>query len=468
MGKASLPEDWTTLNVSKVFGVRGSYPQNLRIKRQTHTPVLYAEWLPDPSDDPRPHQGRSKGGLGKRLTIQRTTGTEDPYEAAKRSVTLFQQWQDESKAVLDLQEEQNKNSLGEYWERYFASESRTRETQRNFKRWKREESLKWEASEYGIRHQPWASRSVDLITSQDFKDYFSLLERRARGSSGSNGSGMKGQQKTLINKLLVLAEDDFPGHAFPRFPAISKQTKQVQHLTQKQWDQLLAAVVDLSLDSARQLLDPDEYRELEWSKSNRLNQRNWVDLYDALLLEWFFYLRAEDMYRIKSEWFRNQGNQTVVCNLETTKKDRPIHQTTHYRKDGFRFWERLHRRKPSGYLVLPQIERPEGNPADSHVLKTLNFLLKHVMEKTFGNDFPESGRKWTTIRHTAFRLTLEEDPGLAIPPKINSFADNGHTSPDQLRNTYLRYIDAERTARESRQTIGEGKWTMVKRTDEDI
>ena len=83
------------------------------------------------------------------------------------------------------------------------------------------------------------------------------------------------------------------------------------------------------------------------------------------------------------------------------------------------------------------------------------------------NDFPESGRKWTTIRHTAFRLTLEEDPGLAIPPKINSFADNGHTSPDQLRNTYLRYIDAERTARESRQTIGDGKWTMFKRTDED-
>ena len=89
------------------------------------------------------------------------------------------------------------------------------------------------------------------------------------------------------------------------------------------------------------------------------------------------------------------------------------------------------------------------------------------MEKTFGDDFPASGRKWTTIRHTAFRLTLEEDPALAIPPKINSFADNGHTSPDQLRNTYLRYIDAERTARESRQTIGEGKWTMVKRSNEN-
>ena len=153
--------------------------------------------------------------------------------------------------------------------------------------------------------------------------------------------------------------------------------------------------------------------------------------------------------------------------METTKKDRPIHQTTHYRNDRYRFWERLKRRKPSRYLVLPQIDRPEGNPADSHVLKTLNFLLKHMMERTFGNEFPASGRKRTTILHTAFRLTLEEDPALAIPPKINCFEDNGHTSPDQLRNTYLRYIDAERTARESRQTIGEGKWTMVKRTDKN-
>ena len=71
-------------------------------------------------------------------------------------------------------------------------------------------------------------------------------------------------------------------------------------------------------------MDPDEYRELEWSKSNRMSQCNWVDLYDALLLEWFFYLRAADTYRIKSEWSSEQGNQTVFCNLETTKKDRPI------------------------------------------------------------------------------------------------------------------------------------------------
>jgi hypothetical protein len=116
--------------------------------------------------------------------------------------------------------------------------------------------------------------------------------------------------------------------------------------------------------------------------------------------------------------------------------------------------------------VLPHLERPPGNPADSHVLKTLNHLLKTAIEQCLP-EFPESERKWTTIRHTAFRLTLEDDPSLGVPPKINSFAENGHTSPQQLRDTYLRFIDAEKTARETRENIPEGVWTMTKRADLD-
>ena len=37
-----------------------------------------------------------------------------------------------------------------------------------------------------------------------------------------------------------------------------------------------------------------------------------------------------------------------------------------------------------------------------------------------------------------------------------TFADNGHTTPDQLRNTYLRYIDAKRTTQESRKKMEYG------------
>ena len=72
-------------------------------------------------------------------------------------------------------------------------------------------------------------------------------------------------------------------------------------------------------------------------------------------------------------------------------------------------------------------------------------------------DFPAQASKWTTIRHTAFRLTLEDDKSLGVPPKIYSFADNGHTSADQLRNTYLKYIELEATAKEARETIAPRK-----------
>ena len=44
-------------------------------------------------------------------------------------------------------------------------------------------------------------------------------------------------------------------------------------------------------------------------------------------------------------------------------------------------------------------------------------------------------------------------PELGAEPDINDFADNGHTSPMQLRETYLRYIDAEKTAERARRTI---------------
>ena len=87
------------------------------------------------------------------------------------------------------------------------------------------------------------------------------------------------------------------------------------------------------------------------------------------------------------------------------------------------------------------------------------------------SDFPKEGMKWTTIRHTAFRLTLEDDPSLGVQPKINSFADNGHTSAQQLRDTYLRFIELEKTAMEAREKIEpsrEVRWGGKYKSRKDI
>ena len=78
-----LPDTWNTLNVSEWFRLRGSYPRDLRIKKTSRSNNLYAHFLPDAEDDPRPEQGRSKSG--KRITISESMGTSDPYEGAKRA-----------------------------------------------------------------------------------------------------------------------------------------------------------------------------------------------------------------------------------------------------------------------------------------------------------------------------------------------------------------------------------------------
>ena len=143
--------------------------------------------------------------------------------------------------------------------------------------------------------------------------------------------------------------------------------------------------------------------------------RNWVDVFDAINLQWYFYFRAEDMYRLKAEWFR-KTEDGWICDLETTKKDRPKHSSTHFRPDAEKFMDRLLQRKPSGYLIFPDMERPKDNAADSRVLKKLNILLKAALQECLP-EFPVADCKWTTLRHTAFRLTLEDDSTLGIPPR---------------------------------------------------
>ena len=451
---SQIPDEWTTLNVKSVFNLRGSYPSDLRIYRKKKSPNIYAAFLPEEKNDPRPNGGRTKGG--KRRIIDASMGSDEPLEAAKRAIS----WVNEKQRTLERKKDEDagkyENTLSDYWDLYFEKESRVRSSRRNFNRWQREEKLKWSADDYGIKNQQWSQVSVNLISRNDFEDYFALLESRSKKANGGNGSGMKGQQKTLINKLFAIAESDFVGHRFPSFPPISKQRKQVRHLTKEEWDILQRHVFELGEGKDAVAYTPTKYKKLDWSSSNRQNTRNWVDFLDALMLEWFFYLRSEDMYRIKSEWFKKVSNKEWVCDLETTKKDRPIHRTTHYREDAVKVMKRITARKPNGYLILPHLNRPSGNPADSSVLLTLNFLLKKAMEECLP-DFPKESMKWTTIRHTAFRLTLEEMPSLGIPPQINAFADNGHTSPQQLRDTYLRWIDADKTAREAREQIPASK-----------
>ena len=459
-----LPEEWTngtlnTLYVVRDLGLKKSgVPADLRIKRKKGktTSVLYAEYLPSAADDPRAHAGRTKNGKGRRITRESSTGTKDPFQAGRAAIKWVLEDQRQARAKKEQQEQDEHHNLHAYWEGYFAKESRKRETTRGFARWKRDECLKWEGEGYGIKHQPWSNKPVDRINTLDLEDYWSVLDQRRTPTNDM--SGTKKQQKTLIRKLLTEArQQDFPHLGIPDFPEISSQKQQVRHLTRKEWDLLLKKVVELSKGAARKDLSVSDYQNLQFSKANNQNQRNWVDLYDCLNLMWFFYLRAEDLPRIRAEWFQDRGEE-IVCVLEITKGDRNKQETTHYRSDALENWRRMNQRRPKGFLVFPHTKRSAGE-TNSTLKRTWNLLLRAALDAC---GIPSDGMTMTNIRHTAFRLTLEEAPELGQAPAIHSFAENGMTSAKMLQETYLRFIEQESTAKKVRAKIKPGTWSMVR------
>lgn len=412
-----LPEEWTngtlnTLYVVADLGLKKSgVPADLRIKRKSGktTSVLYAEYLPSEEDDTRAHAGRTNNGKGRRITIESSTGSKDPIQAGRTAIEWVLEDQRQARTKKEQQEQDEHHNLHAYWERWFQRESRKRQTTRGFVRWKRDESLKWEGVGYGIKHQPWSQKPVTRINALDFEDYWSVLDERRTPTNDM--SGTKKQQKTLIRKLLKEARQDFPHLGLPDFPEISSQRHQVRHLKREEWDRLLKKVVELSEGAARKDLSVSEYQDLQFSKASNQNQRNWVDLYDCLNLMWFFYLRAEDLPRIKAEWFQDRGEE-IVCVLEITKGDRNKQETTHFRSDAVENWRRMNQRRPKGFLVFPHTKRSAGETT-STIKRTWNLLLRTALDAC---EIPSDGMTMTNIRHTAFRLTLEEDPELGTPP----------------------------------------------------
>ena len=322
--------------------------------------------------------------------------------------------------------------------------------------------LLWSGST-GIGLQPWATtKSVERITHHDFLEFFLLVTRHCQ-AKGNTGEETKRQYKTLIGHLFKEARADFPALRTPEFPALKKQVTQKRHFTHQEWEDLVACVTELSGGAARQALTPSEYTDLDWTPRNRQNQRNWLDLYDALHLQWFFYLRSQDAPRLKSEWFSERQTKEgpeVVCFLEKVKGDRDKHETFAYRTDALENIRRVLKRKPKGWLVFPYIHREEGSENESNVGETINFLLKKACEKA---GISTRGIDWTTCRHTAFRLTLEDIPDLGSAKYIRDFAENGHTSPKMLEERYLRFIQREETAAMARAASKPGKWSLVKR-----
>ena len=107
---------------------------------------------------------------------------------------------------------------------------------------------------------------------------------------------------------------------------------------------------------ARKNLSIEEYENLEFKKTSRDNHSNWVDLFDALWVNYFFFLRSQDLHRLKIEWFRKDfQHREFVLMHPTPKSDRKIKETRIIRDDAFNFMVRLmNRRSDKGWLLFPR------------------------------------------------------------------------------------------------------------------
>ena len=70
------------------------------------------------------------------------------------------------------------------------------------------------------------------------------------------------------------------------------------------------------------------------------------------------------------------------------------------------------------------------------------------------------------VRHTAFRLIVEEDPRYYQTPEgLAELARCGNTSTQELREKYLEPVLAAQNLAASRERLPEADWSMVKRID---
>ena len=196
--KLTMNSNWKRLNIAENkkelrIDRKVSFPSNLYLERRTHTPILYASWLPPEEDDPRPKTGK------KRRAFQKSTGSDIPRQAALTSIYWVKEKQRELVDLVRKKEEEiTEKSLADYWEIHLPDFIESKKNRNSFEKLVRDEKNKWNSPTYGLSKEEFSHKNVDLISRKDFETYFRNLSQ-----------GMQSQQKTLIKKLKVLVVHQF-------------------------------------------------------------------------------------------------------------------------------------------------------------------------------------------------------------------------------------------------------------------
>ena len=455
MGRArkrkEIPDGLTTISISEYFKVGDRYSDNLRLKRKKDSPNFTAQFLPPIDDDPRPNKGRSKSG--KRLLFEKRLSTSIIIDAVDEAVKWNQEQLEKNINLIQTGEIDSDNSAEKYFNLWFEQENKLRENDvsRDYQKWKRDALSNWER-DFGNRS--WSKKSITNVTMNDLDQLVTDIEVRNQiGIDNRSGSGAKDSARTLWNKIVEKAERENHNHNFPSFPKYKNdKTPEVKCLNNEQWERLLEKVKELSDGNALMDLTPDEYKNLPDTFIQTRSIRNWVDLYDALMLQWFFYLRTQDLDILLVEEFE-LDDKGVTLRIGKTKTGK-TRDTFSWRDEGADVWARIYkRRKNDLHVNCPSIDR-QGKKTNK-VGKRLNKLLKFAISEAL----PEykGDKNWKMIRHTAFRVTFKQNKHLRQGQDFEEFARNSHTSTDMLNSRYLKPIKDEEAGARSRKAIPRGR-----------
>ncbi len=231
----SLPQNWIdgtlhSLNLVRDLGWTGAIVHpSLSVFRQKpsaksrKTKNLQWRFLPKTADDPRSFKGRTNRGQGKRLSIEGTCGTTDPWEAATIAVAASQERWRTLHQQLEQQQREQGQALSLYWERWYARAEQQPRNNRN--RWLSDKRNLWNGP-IGIGLQPWATiKTIERISSNDFLEFLFIVRKHCE-AQGLSVDDTRRQYKALIRLLFMEARADFPALTCPEFPVIKKQVRQ--------------------------------------------------------------------------------------------------------------------------------------------------------------------------------------------------------------------------------------------------
>ncbi len=469
--RKKLPNKWgttdckiKTIYIRDYFKIEGSsYTDDLRLKYDPKRGSLQAEWSV-------PKKPTDKRNVTKRIS----TGTWDPLLAAQVAVEKQSNYNISSDLTNRVAQVNRKYSLEKYWKIWFEEFCKKNELKRNGKNNIRNQANYWNGEGWGIGSQPFSKKNIEDVDYNDLDDYWRVLDKRGASLDPPRDmAGQKKQIKTILNKLIKKARttDKKKYGLLPDlvYPVIEKSlgTDEVEVFTRKEWDKLLETVIGLSGGIAHAHITNEHYMSLS-NQGTRINQpRNWVDLYDALILLYFFHLRAEDMPRLESEWIFEDTDHTLYLYLEVVKGNRLArHKSTSYRSGSDNALIRIQKRKPRGFLLFTDnylTGRKDKNYVDSQVLETLNTCLQHAVKvsgiKKRGN------MTLTNVRHTAFYLLIKEFPDeFKTVEQLTMLGNTGFSSEDQLRETYVNKIHAEEHTSKVRKLGTPRPFELIKRS----